>query len=97
MLTVSSPTRPSSDAQSDSTAGMSARHTFRPSTTPATSVFPPIPPTAPSASRFPGPATKSRPIASTGLSPSTASASPISPKYVLTSSFGRSRSDPSRW
>ena len=80
VLTVSSPTRPSSDAQSDSTAGMSARHTFRPSTTPATSVFPPIPPTAPSASRFPGPATKSRPIASTGLSLSTASASPISPK-----------------
>ncbi len=56
-----------------------------------------MPPTAPSASRFPGPATKSRPIASTGLPVSTGSASPISPKYVLTSSFGRPRSDPSRW
>ena len=35
----------------------------------------PIPPIAASASRFPGPATKSRPIASTGLSASTGSAS----------------------
>ncbi len=80
MLTVSSPTRPSSDAHSDSTAGMSARHTLRPSTTPATRVFAPMPPIAPSASRLPGPATKSSPIASTGVSASTGSASPISPK-----------------
>ncbi len=64
----------------DNAPARSARQTFRPSMTPATSVLPPTPPAWASASRFPGPAAKSRLIASTGLAARTGSAAPISPK-----------------
>ncbi len=97
MPTTSSPASPSSAAQADSAPGKSVRHTLRPSTTPATSVLSLIPPARASASRLAGPDTKSSPIACTGLAASTGSAAPISPKYVATSSRGRSASAPSRW